>query len=128
MTPYPHLLAPLDLGFVTLRNRTLMGSMHTGLEESPGGFERLAAFYAERARGGAGLIVTGGVAPNDEGLIAARRREAHRRPPRRGPTALVTDAVHAEGGRSACRSSTPAATRRTPARSPRRRSAPRSRR
>ena len=67
---YPHLLAPLDLGFTTLKNRVLMGSMHTGLEESPGGFERLAAFYAERARGGAGLIVTGGVAPNDEGLIA----------------------------------------------------------
>ena len=74
MSPYPHLLAPLDLGFVTLRNRTLMGSMHTGLEEAPGGFERLAAFYAERARGGAGLIVTGGVAPNREGGSSPRRR------------------------------------------------------
>ncbi|PIV72046.1 MAG: NADPH-dependent 2,4-dienoyl-CoA reductase, partial [Rhodocyclales bacterium CG17_big_fil_post_rev_8_21_14_2_50_68_7] len=67
---YPHLLAPLDLGFLTLPNRVLMGSMHTGLEEAPGGFERMAAFYAERARGGAGLIVTGGIAPNPEGRIA----------------------------------------------------------
>lgn len=56
--PYPHLLAPLDLGFTTLKNRVLMGSMHTNLEEHPGGFERLAAFYGERARGGVGLIVT----------------------------------------------------------------------
>lgn len=55
---YPHLLAPLDLGFTTLRNRTLMGSMHTGLEEKPGGFERMAAYFAERARGGVGLMVT----------------------------------------------------------------------
>ena len=70
MAPYPHLLAPLDLGFVALRNRTLMGSMHTGLEETPGGFSRLATFYAERARGGAGLIVTGGIAPNREGRIS----------------------------------------------------------
>ena len=51
-TRYPHLLAPLDLGFTTLRNRTLMGSMHTGLEEKPHGFERMAAYFAERARGG----------------------------------------------------------------------------
>jgi hypothetical protein len=71
--PYPHLLAPLDLGFTTLRNRTLMGSMHTGLEERPGGFERMAAYFAERARGGVGLMVTGGIAPNDEGgCIPAR--------------------------------------------------------
>jgi len=60
---YPHLLAPLDLGFTTLRNRTLMGSMHTGLEEKPGGFERMAVYFAERARGGVGLMVTGGIAP-----------------------------------------------------------------
>ncbi|MFV8571489.1 FAD-dependent oxidoreductase [Marinobacter sp. SBS5] len=66
---YPHLLEPLDLGFTTLRNRTLMGSMHTGLEEVKQGFERLAAFYAERARGGAGLIVTGGIGPNSEGSV-----------------------------------------------------------
>lgn len=64
---YPHLLSPLDLGFTTLPNRVIMGSMHTGLEEHQGGFERLAAFYAERARGGAGLIVTGGISPNDAG-------------------------------------------------------------
>ncbi|VEB39830.1 2,4-dienoyl-CoA reductase [NADPH] [Chromobacterium violaceum] len=63
MSAYPHLLAPLDLGFTTLKNRVLMGSMHTGLEESPGGFEKMAAFYAERARGGVALIVTGGVGP-----------------------------------------------------------------
>jgi len=66
---YPHLLEPLDLGFTTLRNRTLMGSMHTGLEEVKNGFERLAAFYAERARGGVGLIVTGGIGPNSEGAV-----------------------------------------------------------
>ena len=66
---YPHLLEPLDLGFTKLRNRTLMGSMHTGLEEAKNGFERLAEFYAERARGGAGLIVTGGIGPNPEGGV-----------------------------------------------------------
>ncbi|WP_445941265.1 oxidoreductase, partial [Pseudomonas syringae] len=66
---YPHLLAPLDLGFTTLRNRTLMGSMHTGLEERPGGFERMATYFAERARGGVGLMVTGGIAPNEEGGV-----------------------------------------------------------
>ncbi|UJR83964.1 NADPH-dependent 2,4-dienoyl-CoA reductase [Sandaracinus amylolyticus] len=71
MSSYPHLLAPLDLGFTTIRNRTLMGSMHTGLEEMPGGFERMAAFFAERARGGVGLIVTGGVGPNAEGAVYA---------------------------------------------------------
>ena len=66
-TPYPHLLAPLNLGFTSLKNRVLMGSMHTNLEESPDGFKRLAQFYAERATGGVGLIVTGGIAPNPEG-------------------------------------------------------------
>lgn len=66
---YPHLLEPLDLGFTRLRNRTLMGSMHTGLEEAKNGFDRLAAFYADRARGGAGLIVTGGIGPNEEGAV-----------------------------------------------------------
>ena len=64
-SPYPHLLAPLNLGFTTLKNRVLMGSMHVGLEEAPNGFERMAAFYAERAKGGVGLIVTGGIAPNE---------------------------------------------------------------
>ena len=65
MTAFPHMLAPLDLGFTTLKNRVLMGSMHVGLEEAKDGFARMAAFYAERARGGVGLIVTGGIAPND---------------------------------------------------------------
>lgn len=96
--PYPHLLAPLDLGFTTLRNRTLMGSMHTGLEEVAGGFERMAAYFAERARGGVGLMVTGGIAPNPEGgvykgaakLSTPEEAERHH---------LVTEAVHAEGGK-----------------------------
>jgi len=66
---YPNLLEPLDLGFVKLRNRALMGSMHTGLEEAKNGFDRLARFYADRARGGVGLIVTGGIAPNEEGAV-----------------------------------------------------------
>ena len=66
--PYPHLLAPLDLGFTTLKNRVIMGSMHTGLEEAKNGFERLAEYFAERARGGVGLIVTGGISPNQQGL------------------------------------------------------------
>lgn len=99
-TPYPHLLSPLDLGFTTLPNRVLMGSMHVGLEEAEGGFERMAAFYAERARGGVGLIVTGGIAPNDRGrpypggarLTTEDEAAQHR---------VVTDAVHAEGGRIA---------------------------
>lgn len=69
-TSYPHLLAPLDLGFTTLSNRVLMGSMHTGLEEEKGGYAKLAAFYEARAKGGVGLIVTGGVSPNARGRIA----------------------------------------------------------
>ncbi|EPF65799.1 NADPH-dependent 2,4-dienoyl-CoA reductase [Pseudomonas syringae] len=95
---YPHLLAPLDLGFTTLRNRTLMGSMHTGLEERPGGFERMATYFAERARGGVGLMVTGGIAPNEEGgvydgaakLTNVEEADRHR---------LVTRAVHEAGGK-----------------------------
>ncbi len=67
---YPNLLSPLELGFTTLKNRVLMGSMHTGLEEAPGGFDRLAAYFAQRAAGGVGLIVTGGVSPNPEGVVA----------------------------------------------------------
>ena len=97
---YPHLLAPLDLGFTTLKNRVLMGSMHTGLEEAPKGFSRLAAFYAERARGGVGLIVTGGIGPNQAGVVmpgaAALEDEAHAEKHRQ-----ITDAVHAEGGKIA---------------------------
>ena len=68
MTPYPHLLAPLDLGFTTLKNRVLMGSMHTGLEETKD-WNRVAEFYAERARGQVSLMVTGGMAPNREGGV-----------------------------------------------------------
>ena len=69
-TTYPHLFTPLDLGFTTLKNRILMGSMHTGLEEAPDGFEKMASFFAERAKGEVALIVTGGVSPNIEGCGA----------------------------------------------------------
>ncbi|MGF1723402.1 NADPH-dependent 2,4-dienoyl-CoA reductase [Photobacterium nomapromontoriensis] len=97
---YPHLLAPLDLGFTQLRNRVLMGSMHTGLEESRDGFKKLAAFYAARAKGGVGLIVTGGFSPNFRGRLhpfsaefsSARAARTHR---------TITDAVHEEGGKIA---------------------------
>ncbi|RFU49260.1 NADPH-dependent 2,4-dienoyl-CoA reductase [Paraburkholderia sp. DHOC27] len=100
MEHYPNLLRPLDLGFTTLRNRVLMGSMHVGLEELPNGFERMAAFYAERARGEVGLIVTGGIAPNERarpmhgGAMLTTEAEAE-------PHRLVTRAVHAEGGKIA---------------------------
>ena len=95
--PYPNLLSPLDLGFRQLRNRVLMGSMHTGLEEVPDGIARIAAYCAARASGGVGLIVTGGVGPNLEGAIGgthgtlttAEQAAEHR---------TVTDAVHAEHG------------------------------
>lgn len=98
--PYPHLLQPLDLGFTTLKNRVLMGSMHVGLEELPNGFERMAAFYAERARGGVALMVTGGIAPNEAGrpmkggakLSTEAEALQHR---------TVTEAVHAAGGKIA---------------------------
>jgi len=100
MSRYPHLLNPLDLGFTTLPNRVLMGSMHIGLEEAERGFERMAEFYAARARGGVGLIVTGGIAPNEVGrpyeggakLTTGAEAEQH---------AVVTAAVHREGGRIA---------------------------
>ncbi|SMR81946.1 2,4-dienoyl-CoA reductase (NADPH2) [Aliiroseovarius halocynthiae] len=99
MTRYPHLLAPLDLGFTTLKNRVLMGSMHTGLEER-GDWNRVAEFYAARARGGAALIVTGGMSPNEEGgvfpgaagLFSDQDIGNHK---------TVTDRVHAEGGKIA---------------------------
>ena len=98
--PYPHLLEPLDLGFTTLKNRILMGSMHVGLEEAPNGFNRMAAFYAERARGGVGLIVTGGIAPNARAapwpggskMTTEEEADHHR---------VVTDAVHTAGGKIA---------------------------
>ena len=97
---YPNLFTPLDLGFVTLPNRVLMGSMHLGLEEAPGGFERMAEFYRERARGGAALIVTGGISPNAEGRLtpgaATLSSEAEAAEHR-----ILTEAVHAEGGRIA---------------------------
>ena len=99
-SPYPHLLAPLDLGFTTLPNRVLMGSMHTGLEEAADGFERMAAFYAERARGGVGLIVTGGIAPNFAGRVEPRASQLSF-PWQVAKHQLITDAVHVEGGRIA---------------------------
>ncbi|MER6438624.1 NADPH-dependent 2,4-dienoyl-CoA reductase [Streptomyces sp. NPDC001185] len=100
MSRYPHLLNPLDLGFTTLPNRVLMGSMHVGLEEAERGFERMAEFYATRARGGVGLMVTGGIAPNDAGrpyeggakLTTEAEADQH---------AGITAAVHREGGRIA---------------------------
>ncbi|MEV6530181.1 FAD-dependent oxidoreductase [Streptomyces sp. NPDC048448] len=100
MSRYPHLLNPLDLGFTTLPNRVLMGSMHVGLEEAERGFERMAEFYATRARGGVGLMVTGGIAPNDAGrpyeggakLTTEAEADEH---------AGITAAVHREGGKIA---------------------------
>ncbi|MCC5814283.1 MAG: NADPH-dependent 2,4-dienoyl-CoA reductase [Leptospira sp.] len=98
MSNYPHLLAPLDLGFTTLKNRTLMGSMHTGLEEAPNGYERMAAFYGERAKGQVGLIVTGGIAPNEAGRVGKggsmmnSKEEANHHK-------IVTKAVHDNGGK-----------------------------
>ena len=88
---YPKLFSPLDLGFTQLKNRALMGSMHTALEEVEGGFERLAAYFAERARGGVGMMITGGISPNEEGSMGSEmstpeHAEGHRQ---------VTDAVHA---------------------------------
>ncbi len=95
---YPHLFEPLDLGFTTLKNRILMGSMHTGLEESKNGYQKMAAFFAERAKGGVGLIVTGGIAPNRAGwtgpfankLTSESEARQHK---------IVTDAVHDAGGK-----------------------------
>ena len=95
---FPSLLAPLDLGFVTLKNRVLMGSMHTGLEDRARDYPKLAAYFAERAAGGVGLIVTGGMAPTIRGWLAPFASSMiypwqvkhHRK---------VTGAVHSEGGR-----------------------------
>lgn len=95
---YPHIFEPLDLGFTTLKNRVLMGSMHTGLEEAKGGFEKMAEFYAARARGGVGLIVTGGISPNVRGRLTPHGSQIshswhvnkHKK---------VTEAVHQAGGK-----------------------------
>lgn len=95
---YPYLFTPLDLGFTTLKNRILMGSMHLGLEELPDGFERMAAFYAERARAGVALMVTGGIGPNKEGAVhthAATLDSASKIPQHQ----LITEAVHTAGGK-----------------------------
>lgn len=90
-TRYPHVFTPLELGFTRLKNRILMGSMHTGLEEAEQGFERMAEYFAERARGGVGMIITGGIAPNAQGGVGSKlstpqEAERHR---------LITQAVHA---------------------------------
>ncbi|MBA6155340.1 NADPH-dependent 2,4-dienoyl-CoA reductase [Tenacibaculum sp. S7007] len=98
MTKYKHIFEPLDLGFTTLKNRILMGSMHTGLEEEKSGIEKIAAYYAERAKGGVGLIVTGGIAPNIQGwtapFSARMSTKKHAREHRK-----ITEAVHKEGGK-----------------------------
>ncbi|QXP62647.1 NADPH-dependent 2,4-dienoyl-CoA reductase [Polaribacter sp. HaHaR_3_91] len=95
---YKHIFEPLDLGFTTLKNRILMGSMHTGLEEERNGLERIAAYYAERARGGVGLIVTGGISPNIQGwtapLSARMSTKKHAKKHQK-----ITTAVHKEGGK-----------------------------
>ncbi len=96
--PYPRLLEPLDLGFTKLKNRVLMGSMHTGLEEEKNGFKRMAEYFGERAKGGVGLIVTGGIAPNRAGWVGPfsakmstkSEAEKHR---------VITEKVHEEGGK-----------------------------
>lgn len=100
MTAYPHLFEPLDLGHTTLRNRVVMGSMHTGLEDRAWDTNKLAAYFAERARGGVGLIITGGYAPNRTGWLLplggklTNKTEAYRH-------RTITKAVHAEGGKIA---------------------------
>ena len=98
MTEYKHIFEPLDLGFTTLKNRILMGSMHTGLEEEKNGLEKIAAYYAERAKGGVGLIVSGGIAPNVQGWTApfsarmsTKKHAKHHK--------VITEAVHKEGGK-----------------------------
>ncbi len=100
MSVYPHLFSPLDLGFTTLKNRVIMGSMHVGLEEAPNGHARMAAFYAERARGGVGLIVTGGIAPNSAGLTRAGASKLTTQAEAQ-PHKIITQAVHEAGGKIA---------------------------
>jgi 2,4-dienoyl-CoA reductase (NADPH2) len=95
---YKHIFEPLDLGFTTLKNRVLMGSMHTGLEEEKNGFERLAVFYGERAKGGVGLIVTGGMAPSVRGWLSPfASRMSTKKHARKHK--VITEAVHKNGGK-----------------------------
>lgn len=108
MAPFPHLFSPITVGHLALPNRIMMGSMHTSLEAREDGVERMAAFYAERACGGAALIVTGGFAPNAEGRLGEEpivfdqaRAVSHR---------AITQAVHRDGGGFYFRSCTAAAT------------------
>lgn len=96
--PYPKLFTPLDLGFTQLKNRVLMGSMHTGLEETKNGFEKMAAYFGERARGGVGLIVTGGIAPNRAGWVAPFSARLTNRATAKKHR-IITERVHAEGGK-----------------------------
>lgn len=98
MSKYIHIFEPLDLGFTTLKNRIIMGSMHTGLEEKKNGLEKIAAYYAERAKGGVGLIISGGIAPNVQGWTApfsarmsTKKHAKHHK--------VITDAVHDQGGK-----------------------------
>ena len=95
---YPHIFNPLNLGFTTLKNRLIMGSMHTGLEEAPDRFEKMAAFYAERARGDVSLIVTGGISPNDSGRVVEGAAKLDSEEEAVGHR-IITDAVHNEGGK-----------------------------
>lgn len=92
--PFPHLFAPLDLGFTQLKNRILMGSMHTMLEETDNGFERMAVYFAERAKGGVGMIITGGISPNEVGLPAPGLAKLST-PAEAAKHRIVTDRVHA---------------------------------
>jgi 2,4-dienoyl-CoA reductase (NADPH2) len=98
MTKYKHIFQPLDLGFTTLKNRILMGSMHTGLEEEKNGLEKIAKYYGERAKGGVGLIVTGGISPNRQGwtapFSARMTTEKHAKDHQ-----IITDEVHKHGGK-----------------------------
>jgi len=96
--PYPNLLSPLNLGFTTLRNRVVMGSMHTGLEDRSRDIGRLAEYFAERARGGVGLIITGGYAPNRTGWLLPFASQLIT-PAEAGRHRSVTEAVHAADGK-----------------------------
>jgi 2,4-dienoyl-CoA reductase (NADPH2) len=96
--PFPFLLSPLQVGTTSLKNRILMGSMHTGLEEEPDGYARMAAFYAERARGGVALMVTGGISPNDEGKLGLGEGEPAF-PDHAEKHGVITAAVHDAGGK-----------------------------